>query len=32
MAEMDDRWLSMKEICKHIRVHDDTQAKEGECK
>jgi len=24
MAEMEDRWLSMKEICKHLGVSDDT--------
>jgi len=24
MAEMEDRWLSMKEICKHLGVCDDT--------
>jgi len=24
MAEMEDRWLSMKEICKHLGVSNDT--------
>jgi len=24
MAEMEDRWLSVREICKHIGVSDDT--------
>jgi len=24
MAEMEDRWLSMKEICKHLGACDDT--------